>query len=318
MLALSLGGAVRVIPDHPLPRRQSGEALIRMDLVGVCDTDLELARGYMGFSGVPGHEFVGTVVEADDPRWLTKRVVGDINAGCGDCPDCRNGDGHHCPDRTVLGISGRDGALAEYFTLPERCLREVPAALPDERAVFAEPLAAALRVLDALPNPEGCHALVLGDGKLGLLVTLVLLEARARVTLVGHHAEHLALVPDRVRTLHESELGPGAERAKLVVEATGGRRGLARALGLVEPRGTVVLKTTLARPHEVDLSRAVVDEIAVVGSRCGDIGAALRMLAAGAVDPSPLVAARYPLARADHALAHAARPGVLKVLVQGT
>ena len=281
-------------------------------------TDLELYRGYLGFEGVPGHEFVGTVEAADDPRWHGKRVVGDINAGCGVCPDCRERDGHHCPARTVLGISGRDGALAEYFALPERCLREVPGAISDDRAVFAEPLAAAAHVLDAVPDAEGCDAVVLGDGKLGLLAALVLARAKARVTLVGHHPDHLALgAAAGVRTLLEDELDPRTQRARLVVEATGSPRGLERALGLVEPRGTVVLKTTLARPLEVDLSRAVIDEVTLVGSRCGDLGVALDLLATGALDPTPLVAARYPLAQADRALEHAARPGVLKVLVEG-
>jgi len=288
-----------------------------MRVAGICDTDLELDRGYMGYEGVPGHEFVGTVEEADDPRWPGKRVVGDINAGCGMCPDCLDRDAHHCLGRTVLGISARDGALAEYFTLPERCLYEVPAAVSDDRAVFCEPLAAAAHVLDAA-DATGRDAVVLGDGKLGLLVALVLAQAKARVTLVGHHPAHLALgAAAGVRTLLESELDARTERVGLVVEATGNPRGLERALGLVEPRGTVVLKTTLGRPFEVDLSRAVIDEVTLVGSRCGDLQVALDLLARGAVDPTPLVAARYPLAQADRALERAARPGVLKVLVNG-
>jgi alcohol dehydrogenase len=159
MLAVSSGGTSRGVHDRPIPRRRPGEALIRLRLAGICDTDLELDRGYLGYEGVPGHEFVGTVEAADDPRWHGKRVVGDINAGCGVCPDCRERDGHHCPARTVLGISGRDGALAEYFALPDRCLREVPGTISDDRAVFAEPLAAAAHVLDAVPDADGC------DGK---------------------------------------------------------------------------------------------------------------------------------------------------------
>ncbi len=288
-----------------------------MRLAGICDTDLELDRGYMGFEGVPGHEFVGVVEEADSPSWLGKRVVGDINAGCGACPDCLERHGHHCRERTVLGISGRDGVLAEYFTLPERCLYEVPAAVSDDRAVFCEPLAAAAHVLDAA-KVAGRGAVVLGDGKLGVLAALVLREAKARVTLVGHHPDHLAIArAGGVRTLLEAELDGRTERTGLVVEATGSPHGLERALGLVEPRGIVVLKTTLARPFEVDLSRAVVDEVTLVGSRCGNLQAALDLLAQGAVDPTPLVTARYPLAQADRALAHAGRPGVLKVVVEG-
>jgi threonine dehydrogenase-like Zn-dependent dehydrogenase len=207
--------------------------------------------------------------------------------------------------------------LAEYFTLPERCLYEVPAAIADDRAVFCEPLAAAAHVLDAA-EAAGREAVVLGDGKLGLLVALVLAHTKARVTLVGHHPDHLALgAAAGVRTLFESELDARTERVGLVVEATGNPHGLERALALVEPRGTVVLKTTLARPFEADLSRAVIDEVTLVGSRCGNLEVALDLLGRGAVDPAPLVAARYPLAQADRALEHAARPGVLKVLVEG-
>jgi len=305
------------VHERPIPRRRPGEALIRMRVAGICDTDLELDHGYMAFEGVPGHEFVGTVEEADDPHWPGKRVVGDINAGCGACPDCRARDGHHCLGRTVLGISARDGTLAEYFTLPERCLYEVPPAVSNDQAVFCEPLAAAAHVLDAA-DAAGRDAVVLGDGKLGLLVALVLGRAKARVTLVGHHPDHLALARAAgVRTLLETELDVLTERVGLVVEATGHPRGLERALGLVEPRGTLVLKTTLGRPFEVDLSRAVIDEVTLVGSRCGKLQVALDLLAQGAVDPTPLVAARYPLAEADRALEDAARPGVLKVLVDG-
>lgn len=288
-----------------------------MRLCGICDTDLQLARGYMGYRGVLGHEVVAEVVECDSAGWLGRRVVADINAGCGQCRDCVESGGHHCKTRSVLGILARDGGLAEELVVPERCLVSVPDAVPDERAVFAEPLAAALHVLDELPEDFSGKALVLGDGKLGLLIAQALASADLPVTLVGHHPDKLALGRSfGARTLLESELDREAERAPLVVEATGSSAGLALALSLTEPRGTLVVKTTVAGRSEVDLSPVVIDELRVVGSRCGDMQRAVTALAAG-LDPTPLVAARYPLARAAEALAHAGRKGTLKVLVEG-
>ena len=318
MLGLFLDGEPHVRDDLPEPTRAAGEALVHVRVAGVCDTDLQLARGYMGFRGVPGHEMVGEVLACDDPRWLGKRVVADINAGCGACEDCTLRDGHHCASRTVLGILGRSGAFAERMTIPERCLVEVPDSLDDERAVFAEPLAAALHVLDELPaSPSGARALVLGDGKLGLLIAIALASSGVETTLVGHHPDKLAIAKDKgVRPLLEADLEGARREADLVVEATGSERGLARALALVRPRGTVVLKTTVAAKLEIDLAPLVIDEIKIVGSRCGDLARAVRALAAGEIDPSPMIVARYPLARADEALAHAGRRGTLKVIVQ--
>ena len=322
MLALVLDGASRpphVTRDRPRPVRAAGEALVRVRVAGVCDTDLQLARGYMGFTGVPGHELVGEVVEADDARLVGRRVVADINAGCGACDDCSRTalPGHHCATRTVLGIAGRSGAFAELLTVPERCLVLVPHGVDDDRAVFAEPLAAALHVRDEIHDAS--RALVLGDGKLGQLVARALASSPGGVdtTLVGHHAHKLALaagVPG-VETFLEAELPPSRRGAPLVVEATGSESGLAAALALVAPRGTVVLKTTVAGKLSVDLAPVVIHEVRVVGSRCGDMQRAVDALAAGAVDPRPLVEARYPLARADEALAHAARRGAMKILV---
>jgi alcohol dehydrogenase len=313
--ALVLDATSRVSSDQPEPVRTPGEALVRVHVAGVCDTDLQLARGYMGFSGVPGHEFVGEVIEADDAAWIGKRVVGDINAGCGACEDCRSAGGHHCAKRTVLGIVGRAGAFAERLVLPERCLVEVPAAVDDDRAVFAEPLAAALHVLDDVER-QPSRAVVLGDGKLGQLIVRALVSQGVPTTLVGRHRHKLALATTTgVTTFLEGEL-PASERgAELVVEATGSEAGLATALQIVAPRGTVVLKTTVAAKLTVDLAPVVIHEIRVVGSRCGDMSQAVGVLASGKVDPRPLVEARYPLARADEALAHAGRRGALKVLI---
>ena len=319
MLALVLDDPPRVVTDCPPPERPAGEALVRVRVAGVCDTDLQLARGYMGFRGVPGHEFVGEVVAADGPRWVGKRVVADINAGCGVCPECASRGSHHCPSRTVLGIVGRSGAFAEFVTVPERCLVEVPAALPDDRAVFAEPLAAALHVLDEVAGvAEPPRAIVLGDGKLGLLIALALASEGVQTTLVGHHAHKLARAASAgVETFLEDELPPSRAGAALVVEATGTEAGLAAALRLVAPRGTVVLKTTVAAKLTVDLAPVVIHEVRIVGSRCGDMRRAVDALLSGKVDPRSLIEARYPLARAVEAFAHAGRRGALKVLIDG-
>lgn len=313
MLALVLNDRPQLVADHPPPSRPAGEARVAMRLAGVCDTDLQLARGYMGYRGILGHELIGEVVDADDRAWVGRRVVADINAGCGDCDECRTRGGHHCPTRTVLGILGRGGAFAEELVVPERCLVAVPDAVTDEQAVFAEPLAAALHVVDAIADPAA-PAIVLGDGKLGLLIAMSLAQAGIDTTLVGHHRDKLALAGG-ARTLLESEL-PDGLHVPLVVEATGTAAGLARAMSLCAPRGTLVLKSTVAGPHEVDLSPIVINELTVVGSRCGDMAAAVGCLADGRVDPRPLIAARYRLADAERALAHAGQPGTLKVLIE--
>ncbi|MBK6534314.1 MAG: alcohol dehydrogenase catalytic domain-containing protein [Deltaproteobacteria bacterium] len=320
MLALLLDGTPRLVTDHPIPARRPGEALIAVRVAGVCDTDLGLVRGYMGYRGVLGHEFVGTVTACDDDAWVGRRVVGDINAGCGACEECRLRGGHHCARRTVLGIAGRDGALAEALVLPTRGLCEVPDAVSDDAAVFAEPLAAALHVADELAGARaragGARGVaVLGDGKLGLLIALALTALGEAVTLVGRHEAKLAIARARgARALLEADAA-GLDRSPVVVEATGTAAGLGRALALTAPRGTLVLKTTVPEPPTIDTSRIVVDEVRVVGSRCGDMARAVEALARGEVDPTPLIAARYPLTEAALALEHAGRRGVLKVLV---
>jgi threonine dehydrogenase-like Zn-dependent dehydrogenase len=313
VLALVNADPPRLDADRPRPTRGAGEARLRMRIAGVCDTDLQLARGYLGFSGVLGHELVGEVIEADDPGWVGQRVVADINAGCGECPDCTTARGHHCARRSVLGILGRDGAFAEELAVPERCLVAVPDRVPDEQAVFAEPLAAALHVLDE--SPEG-PVVVLGDGKLGQLVARALLSAGLATIVVGRHAQKLALAAaagaDTLLEADVAQLG----RVPSVVEATGSAAGLSRALSLVAPRGLLVLKTTVAGPVELDLAPIVIDEIRVVGSRCGDLGRAIDVLASGTLDPTPLIAGRYPLNRADEALRHAGQRGTLKILIE--
>jgi threonine dehydrogenase-like Zn-dependent dehydrogenase len=317
MRALVLEGSrVRLDRDRSEPRRSEREALVRVDLAGICDTDIQLARGYMGFSGVLGHEFVGTVIDAPTPSLRGRRVVADINAGCGACADCVERDGHHCEARTVLGIVSRDGALGEYITMPERCLVAVSDALEDEQAVFAEPIAAALHVLDAVSMRDPRTAIVVGDGKLGLLIALSLRGAGIETLVVGHHANKLAIAERAgCAVTLEAALDPGM-RAPLVVDATGSATGLSRALALCSARGTLVLKSTVADRVTIDTTKLVVDEITLVGSRCGDMTRAVTALANGSVDPRALIEARYSLDDGERAFERAASKGALKVLVK--
>jgi len=330
MRALLLDAGLHIVEDYPTPSPKPGEALIRVSLAGVCNTDLELVKGYMRFRGVPGHEFVGTVERAPGAgEWEGRRVVGEINATCTTCPTCRAGRPTHCPHRTTLGIAGRDGAFAEYLTLPVRNLHPVPDDLPDEVAVFTEPLAAACEILQQVAVRPTDRVVVLGDGKLGLLCAQVLALTGCDLTTVGHHWEKLAIlarrgIPVALEAALEiaSEDGTGGEHpavgpgeADLVIEATGRPEGYAAARRLVRPRGTIVLKSTYHSTLDADMTMAVVDEITLVGSRCGPFAPALRLLARRLVEVTPLIQARYPLSQAPAAFEHAARPGTLKVLV---
>jgi threonine dehydrogenase-like Zn-dependent dehydrogenase len=318
MLALTLDAAsgATLRADVSAPARTRGESLVRMRCAGVCDTDLQLVRGYMNYRGTLGHEFVGDVLDADDPAWVGRRVVADINAGCGQCDDCRLRDGHHCAHRTVLGIAGRHGAIAEQLVVPERCLVAVPDGVADDAAVFAEPLAAALHVLDALGATRD-RVVVLGDGKLGLLIALALLAEARGVLVLGHHVAKLELAAAAGADVAlATDIADGDARSDAVVEATGTSAGLARALRLARPRGTVVLKTTVASRYDVDLAPVVVNEVNLVGSRCGSMVRAVAALSDQRVDPRPLIAARYPLSHATQALSHAGTRGVLKVLIE--
>ncbi|KYF75058.1 hypothetical protein BE11_24060 [Sorangium cellulosum] len=322
------GTAARVVDREP-PSTTAGMAVVEVRCAGICNTDLEIVRGYMGFRGTLGHEFVGDVVDGP-AAWRGRRVVGEINFACGRCDTCARGLGRHCPARTVMGIVGADGALAERVAVPVANLHAVDDRVDDEEAVFTEPLAAAFAILEQVRVAPGTSALVFGDGKLGLLIAQVLQQAGARVLAVGKHEEKLALLRARgvaTEVLRPEVTGPAdagaashrgawaGEPAELVVEATGTAEGFARAVRATRPRGTLVLKSTVAGLSSVHLAELVVHEITVVGSRCGLFEPALRALEDRSIDVRSLVSARLPLERAAEALQAAAAPGALKVLV---
>ena len=306
---------LRLAEDYADPRPLPGEVRIRTSLAGICNTDLEIVQGYAGFEGVLGHEFVGVVDMAEDPALVGRRVVGEINVSCGVCPTCRAGRPTHCPERTALGIRGRDGVLAEYFCLPARNLHLVPDAMPDQMAVFTEPLAAACEILKQVHIRPTDRVVVVGDGKLGLLIAQVLALTGCALTVLGRHGAKLAILSRRGIPTQLGDDGPAAG-ADLVVECTGRAEGFEVARRLVRPRGTLVLKSTYHGLVQIDLSRLVVDEIQIVGSRCGPFPAALRLLAQGLIDVISLIEAEFPLSDALAALEHAGRRGALKVLVR--
>ena len=313
MFALYFDGQP-AIKDIPRPEPGPGEVLIRVRLAGICRTDLEVTRGYHNFRGVLGHEFVGEVAGPEDSSLKGRRVVGEINVGCGRCDWCRGGVPGHCPERQALGLKGRNGVMAPYFTLPAANLHPVPDEVPDEAAVFTEPLAAALAVGEAAPPGPGARVLVIGDGPLGLMISWTLALGGAAVHLAGHYSEHLALAnPYGVIIYLEKEL-PG-ESYDAVVEASGSPSGLDLALARVRPRGTVILKSTYAAPYLLAPGLLVGPEVTLVGSRCGPFAAALDLLKSGRLDPRPLIARRLPLDQGREAFELAARPGTLKVLL---
>lgn len=308
------------VAEVAAPRETEGEALVRVSLSGICNTDLEIARGYAGFQGTLGHEFVGVVESAGDaPHLVGHRVVGEINAGCGRCSLCAGGDSRHCPRRTVLGIVGRDGAHAEFLRLPVVNLLVVPDEIEDERAVFTEPLAAACGITERAEVTDEMRVVVVGDGKLGLLCAQALRAMTgAPVTLVGKHAGKLRIAARRgVETFMLEALPEELKRSfDVAVEASGAASGFALALDLLRPRGRLVLKSTFQGKTEVDAARIVVDEIQVVGSRCGRFAPALELLRRDAVEVQSLISDEFALADGLSAMQRAAAPGVLKVLLR--
>lgn len=303
-------GAVEV-REVARPEIPSGHALLRLIRGGICNTDLELRRGYYGFAGTPGHEFVAEVVECAEPGWTGRRVVGEINLACGACDWCARGLGRHCPSRTVLGIVKHAGAFAEYFTLPVGNLLEVPGRVSPETAVFTEPVAAACEILDQVAIPVGAEVAVLGDGKLGLLIAQVLQLHGARVRIAGRHPKKMAIAEavGVKQAMAESAYA-------YVVDATGSEEGLKQAIAMTRPRGVLILKSTVARRVEIDTAAVIVNEITLVGSRCGRFEPAMELIASGRLNLEPMIAARYPLREAVRAFEHAAERGVLKVLLE--
>jgi len=303
------------VRNLPVPQPGAGEALIRVHVAGVCNTDLEIARGYMGFEGVLGHEFVGTVEQCDDDAWLGARVAGEINLACGRCETCQRGLGRHCPTRRVLGILGKDGAFAEFLTLPVSNLHRVPAGVSDRAACFVEPVAACFEILEQVAVGPQDRVAILGDGKLAQLAALVLTSQGLSPIVVGKHASKLARATELgLRVAHATDLEP--KSFDIVVEATGSPSGMQLAIQLTRPRGTLVLKSTYHGPLSFDAAPLVIDELQLIGSRCGPFSPALAALGAARLRPEPLIDASFALRDAERALAHAAAPGILKVLVE--
>jgi threonine dehydrogenase-like Zn-dependent dehydrogenase len=312
MRAIVLDETVGLSLDYPEPIPGPGETLVRVTTAGICETDLQLIRGYMGFRGVLGHEFVGI---AESGPYAGRRVVGEINCNCGVCTTCAAGLGTHCDNRTVLGILRHDGAFADRMVVPQRNLHLVPATLASDLAVFTEPVAAAFQIPAQLNVRRDDRVLVLGDGRLGNLCAQVLAGLSDHVLVVGKHREKLALLDALGIATALLEDIDGTRLADVVVDCTGSSSGLPTALRLVRPRGTIVMKTTVAGEQTLAWAPFVINEVTLVGSRCGPFDAALAALAAGRIPVAPLISDRFDLTRGVEALARAQAPGVLKVLL---
>jgi len=301
--------------DIPIPEPSPGEALVQVIKTGICSTDLELLRGYYPFAGIPGHEFIGIVVSApSDPVWESRRVVGEINVYCGECSACKRGFNSHCKRRQVLGINGLHGSFGEYLTLPLNNLHQVPDSVTDDAAVFTEPLAAALEILEQVQICSTDKVLVVGAGRLGQLIARVLALVPCDLSVVARYKHQKASLENlRIPVWMDGSSMPGD--IDIVVEATGSPSGYDFARQAVRPRGTIILKSTYAGSIEINLSSIVVDEITLLGSRCGPLSPALKLLENHQVDPTPLITARYKLDEVLQAFEYASEPGVFKVLV---
>jgi len=320
MISVHLESGRVTVRRQPLPRIPESFARIRLLAAGICSTDLELQRGYYGFSGTPGHEFVGEVVAvadgSDGAKWIGHRVAGEINLACGHCEWCARGFRRHCPARTVLGIVKHPGAFREFLTLPIRNLHRVPASISTEQAVFIEPVAAACEILDQVKIPKGARVALLGDGKLGLLVAQVLQAHGACVHLFGRHRDKMRIVEKAGVT---TELLPKKlpERSyRWVVYATGSPEGLRAAVTMCEPRGTIIMKSTVHGLVTIDTAPVIVNEVTLVGSRCGRFVPAIRLLASHKLEVAQIISDEFPLDHAPEAFAQAATKGVLKVLLR--
>ena len=316
MKAVVFDNGLKLDNNYPMPVPQKGEALIKVNTIGICNTDYEITLGYMGYKGILGHEFTGVVEKAENKDLIGKRVVGEINCGCGQCDWCAQGLERHCFNRSTLGIWQREGCFAEYVCLPEKNLLVIPDNVTDEEAVFVEPLAAALEILEQVHIPPYKRVIVLGDGKLGLIIALALNAAGLDITLVGKHEEKLNIAKAQgVKTELLNNLK--IEKAyDFVVQATGSITGFETSLALTKPRGTLILKSTIAASKEFNLAPIVIDEITVLGSRCGQFAPALRMLEQKRIDVKPLISDIYAIDDSLEAFERNKEKSSVKVLVK--
>lgn len=300
--------------DYPIPQPKHKEALIRIAQAGICNTDLEITKGYMDFQGVPGHEFVGIVEKCEERAWEGKRVAGEINIGCGACPFCMKGMENHCPNRSVLGILKKDGAFSEYITLPSGNLHLIPDSISNEEAIFVEPLAAAFEILQQVKLTEDDKVCVFGDGKLGLLVGQVLSLTGCDLTVIGRHKEKLSILDKRgIKTSLKKDVKDSFD---VVVDCSGSPSGLKDALKVAIPNGKIVLKTTLAQRESIDLNNVIIDEISLIGSRCGPFAPAIKALQNKTVDVRPLISGSYPIEDGVAAFNKASQKGILKIILK--
>lgn len=318
MRAVVFDNGLKLDKNYAKPSPQKGEALIKVNTIGICNTDYEITKGYMGYKGVLGHEFTGVVEEinADDKSLLNKRVVGEINCGCGECEWCNQGLERHCPNRSTLGIWQREGCFAEYVCLPVKNLLEIPENVSDEEAVFTEPLAAALEILEQIHIPPYKKIAVLGDGKLGLMIALALNAAGLDLILIGKHENKLEIAKKqgvKTKLLSDVEI---KKEYDFVVEATGSISGFETSLALTKPRGTLILKSTIAASKEFNFAPVVVDEITIVGSRCGQFAPALRLLESGRIDVKPLISDIFEFDESIAAFERNKEKSSIKVIVK--
>lgn len=306
----------KMIFDKNYPEPNPGEALVRVNMAGICGTDLEIIRGYMKYDGILGHEFVGTVEKSDNSQLVGKRVVGEINAGCCKCDYCEKGMERHCPNRTVLGILKRDGAFAEFLSLPEKNLHVIPDSVSDEQAVFVEPLAAAFEIGEQVSLQPQWSVAVVGDGRLAQLIIQVLKLKCSNITCFGRHKNKLQSLVNGGTKIKIGIDSSDEQSFDLVVDATGSNSGFTDAMKLIRPRGTVVLKSTVASKENLNLAPAIINEITLVGSRCGLFKPAIDALATGIVSVDFMIDSVFPLANFSEAIEHAKKPDTLKVFLK--
>lgn len=315
MRALAFKEKLYYRTDYPMPKPEYNEALIRVTCVGICGTDIEITKGYMEFNGIPGHEFTGIVEKCSEKRLEGKRVAGEINIGCGVCRYCLNRMGNHCPNRSVMGILKKDGAFAEYITLPAKNLHCIPDSVLDHEAVFVEPLAAAFEITRRVHIKPGDKVCVLGDGKLGLLVAQVLSLTGCYLAVIGHYKDKLSILDSRGIETFNGSIADG-KKFDFVVECTGSPCGLEEAYRIVNPGGSIIMKTTSAIRESINLNCVVIDEVSIIGSRCGPFAPALRTLAMKIVDVNPIISKTFSLEDGIEAFRYASKKGILKVIIK--